>query len=165
MNLFENKLEGTHVILSAGTGVIPFLDLVAFTLRYAVYKISNETFNNNSNVLLPNEATSFNQIVDDNFQLYFYASFRNRQSALFLDVCEELAALDKKYGLNIFKFHVSILSEKEEKWDDNFISSHFEQIKTNIKQFYIVGPVPFMDCVKGSLIKTDIATKEKIFLV
>ncbi len=158
-------MKGVHVILAAGTGVIPFLDLVAYVLRYATYKISSEKFRNNTNVLLPQEISTFNQLNSNDFQLHFYVSFRDRQSALFLDVCEELEALDKKYDLGVFKFHKTIYVEYNEIWDSQFLYNKFNAIKDVINQFYIVGPVNFMEVVKCGLLKSQITTEEKIFLV
>ena len=159
-------MKGVHVILAAGTGVIPFLDLVAYVLRYATYKISIEKFGNTSNVLLPQEIQIFDQLKLEDFQLHFYVSFRDRKSALFIDVCEELDALDKKYGLGIFKFSKTIQVENSIIWDSNFLCSNFNSIKDEIKQFYIVGPITFMQDIKQGLLDSKIATTpEKIFLV
>lgn len=153
------------MILAAGTGVIPFLDLVAYVLRYATYKISKEKFGNTTNVLLPQEIQIFDQIKLEEFQIHFYVSFRDSMSALFLDVCEELNAVDKKYGLGIFKFFKTIQFENNMIWDSNFLISNFNSIKDEIKQFYIVGPITFMQDIKQGLIDSKISTNEKIFLV
>ncbi len=167
LNLFENRLENVHVVFAAGTGINPFVDLIAFVLRYAVHKISKDNFGIHSNMLMANEAESFNQIVSDNFQLHLYLSIRDRLSAIFLDVCEELANLDRKYSLNIFKLHAIITSEtgKDHKMNENFMLSQFDLIRNSIRQFYIVGPIGYMDDIRQSLINSGISNTEKIFLV
>ncbi len=167
MNLFDNRLENIHVVFAAGTGVIPFLDLVAFILRYAVHKISKEKYQINSNLLIVNEAETFNQIVSDNFQLHMYVSFRDRQSALFLDILEDLAKIDLKYSLNLFKLHAIINNEtgKDHIMNENFMLSEFDSMKDSISKFYIVGPIGYMEDITNNIIQSGIAKSEKIFWV
>jgi ferredoxin-NADP reductase len=159
-------LRGLYFVFAAGTGIIPFLDLIAFTLRYAVYKISRNHFNKTDNVVLyPEENNLFDEMVSNDFQLHVYATFANRKSAIFVDVCEQLLQLDQKYNLNIFKFHLKISSEGREKWNEEFLKKNLNSFKNLITKVFIVGPIGFMDEIKKGLINADICANDKVFLV
>ncbi len=154
-------------MFAAGTGVFPFLDLISFTLRYAIDKISREHYNSNSNVIFPNEDKSFNQIVGKDYQLHVFFSFPKPESAIFLDICETLERLDKKYSLNLFKFNlrISSLSSSKQRWNQAYIKEKLEHYKKSISNIFIVGPVGFMDEIKNDIVELEIASKDKIFLV
>lgn len=154
LNLYNNKLKGTHVVLAAGTGIFPFADLIAFTLRYAVNKITNNKLSSNEN---------FDNIVDDSFRLKVFVSFQNPKQELFMDVCQELEEFDKKHQLNIFSLVKRLSSEKSKRWDADFFKNQLGDAK-EITKVYLVGPIQFITKMKHELLKSDL-TKHQIFLV
>jgi hypothetical protein len=84
---------------------------------------------------------------------------------LFEDVCEQLEALDKKYNLNIFRYHLRISSIHRQRWDENFMKENLLEIKENITKIFVVGPVPFMDDVKRDVLLSGVANSDQIVLV
>ena len=165
MNLFENKLGGSYVIFAAGTGLLPFIDLISFTLRYAAHKVSKDVYSCSDNILYPTEASDFEKIVGNDFQLHVFISFANLNTAFFLDVCEKLEKFDLKYNLNIFKLYIRISSVNRVKWDEYFMKEKLGSICKNINKTMIVGPIGFMDDVRRDLISSGIVKSENIFLV
>ncbi len=163
MNLFNNKLEGNYIIFAAGTGIIPFIDLISFTLRYAADKVAREKYSAYDNLLFPNESASFSKIVGKDYKLHLFVSFSDPESAIFIDVCRELDKLDKKYSLNLFEFTVRISCIDKQRWNENFIKKKLENV--DIKKVLIIGPVSFMDDIKRDLIASNVADKQQIYLV
>ena len=70
-----HKAGGTHVVFSAGTGVLCYLDIVAHLILKHLK-------------LIPE-----NQCVDDSFKLVFYVTFRSRDEGIGLDLIEGLERL------------------------------------------------------------------------
>lgn len=165
MNLFDNKLQGSYVIFSAGTGIFPFLDLIAYTARYAAYKVASEHFDYTDNLLVPNEVASFQQTVGMSFKLHVFVSFANPESAIFLDVMERLQHIDKQYKLGLFKLHTRISSKNKQRWDAKFIKECLAEYEEEINSVMIVGPTPFMDDIKRDIISSGVAVNEQILLV
>ena len=163
LNLFENKLKGTHLIFAAGTGILPFIDLISFTLRYIVRKISRERLNNNSNVIDRNE--NFEDIVSNDFRLHIYATFAFKESVIYGEVCRQLENLDRKYDLGIFKYNLRVSSEDRTRYDYNFMKENLSGLSKNLSKIYLIGPISFMDDVKESLLATNYIEKDKIILV
>lgn len=163
LNLYDNKLTGTHIIFAAGTGVLPFIDLISFTLRYVVKKVSKERFNNINNIIDPNEP--FEDIVSSTFKLHFFATFAIPQDVIFGDVCEELDRFDRRYNLGVFRYTKRISSESEKRWDSKFIEHTVAANYKNVNKVYLIGPIAFMDNIKEALLETNCVEKDNILLV
>jgi NAD(P)H-flavin reductase len=167
LNLFNNILKGTNVIFAAGTGIIPFIDLIAFTVTYMTYQISQQEFKGKDNFILSKEKSIFKKINEDPivppFKICLYATFSSPKSALYMDICEALFELDRKYNMNIFKLHVK--NSNGEKWDKDFVSKNLSEEKGRIEKVYIVGPVSFMENVEKAVIESEVAVKEAIIKV
>ncbi len=165
LNIHDNKLKGTHVVFAAGTGIVPFIDLITFTLRYMVYKVSKNHFKKEDNLLLNNENATFKDILDPSFRIHLFTTFANPESAIYMNVFQELEKLDQKYNLDVFKLTTRYSSEKTERWNKNFIHKNLTPIKSAINRVYLIGPVPFMDDIKAGLIETGVADKKHIIFV
>ncbi len=165
MNLFDNILQGTYVIFAAGTGILPFLDLVSYTLRYIVDKISRMKFNEANNLIHLSEKLSFEKNVKDSFKLHLYATFSNFESCLYEDVCEQLAQLDKKYELNIFKYNLRISAIHKYHWNQQFMKDNLSSCKEDINKVFIVGPVAFMEDIKRDILLSEVVLPDQILLV
>jgi ferredoxin-NADP reductase len=162
LGLANNKLKGVHIVLCAGTGIFPFLDLVNYTLRYITSKVSQNNFNNKSNSIFPEE--SFDEVNSD-FQLVFMTTFSNEQSSIYFDVMQKLEALDTKYNLNIFKFIQRVASNNKKRWDMSFIKENLTKYQCNLSKVYLAGPIVFMDEMKESLLKAEIAKPDQLCFV
>ena len=94
---------GTHIAFTAGTGCLVFVDLVAHLIR------------KNLNLLSDDEDT---QLSRNDFKFVFYCSFRDRESAIALELLEGLNNLSKKTDMNNFEFHVRFSNEPQNpRWD------------------------------------------------
>jgi hypothetical protein len=135
----DPKLSGTHIIFAAGTGILPFIDLIALTIRYTCFKAKGKTIFNET----------FDNIAPD-FKLVVFASYTNEACAIYHEECEKLVSIDKEYNLNVFSYHVRISSKDNTKWDTQFMNSNLKGYD-NMKKIMIVGPVGFMEVVKDAL--------------
>jgi hypothetical protein len=66
--------SGTHIAFTAGTGVLVFVDLVAYLIR------------KNLNLLPGKEG----QTIDEQFKFVLYVSFPKREEGIALEICEGL---------------------------------------------------------------------------
>ena len=166
MNLFENRLKGTNIIFAAGTGIVPFIDLICFTLRYMVDKISHiMKKTKKGNLIFPGENLHFYETVNPDYKLHLFCSSANKNSIIFVDVFTKMQKLDKKYKLDIFKLTTRYSSDGDERWDNNFVNAQLSKIKNNISKIFLVGPVSFMDDIKSAILENEIVRKDKIILV
>jgi hypothetical protein len=96
--------SGTYIIVTAGTGILIFLDLVAYLVRSHLRTSSDETANDGSllNVISPeshlkserlelqNLVSQDLQNVTEDFKLVLCVSFRSREDAIGLELLEGL---------------------------------------------------------------------------
>ena len=69
---------------AGGTGALVFLDLVSR--------------------LILNNLKLLHAQFDSDFEFHFYASFRSEESAIGVELCNKLVALNEKLGKTNFKF-------------------------------------------------------------
>ena len=160
MYLDKAELSGTYVSFGGGTGVFCFIDFVAFVLRYMCNKICVSQFNEMGNTINSEDFS----MVKDNFNLIYFSTFADDESAVFHEICEELQELDKKYNLNVFKFYSRISSGDKIRWDKNFVVEKLGKLE-EIKKIFICGPTRFLDDIKKSILESEIVGIEKIHLV
>jgi hypothetical protein len=156
----KGTLRGTHVIFCAGTGIFPFIDLIAYTMRYTVDKVNNRNPNLDKNYMVDE---SFD--IADDFKLVLFASFPTQKGSIFTDECNKLKKLCEKYDLNTFEYILRISSLTKERWNSNYIYDKLFKYVNNIEKVYLVGPIQFMDDIKGSLSQKDLDLGPKVFMV
>jgi len=166
LNLFENQLKGTNIIFAAGTGIVPVIDLICFTLRYMVDKISvilKKT--KKRNLIFPGENLHFAEVVSPDYKLHLFVSNVSKYSVIYIDLFLKMKKLDKKYKLNIFKLTTWYSSDEEEKWDNKFVHSNLLKIKYSINKIFLSGPVRFLDVIKHAIYEKEIVRRDKIIIV
>lgn len=104
--------DGKHIAFAAGTGILPFMDLVA---QIAYHNLGIEQLMGGKEDRL-----------SDHFRLKLYVSFQSRKDALGLELLETLHDFCKQIGRDNFDLQVRISSESSEKikarrWDAAFI--------------------------------------------
>ena len=72
----DPKSEGTYYIFAGGTGIFPFLDLLDFILKKAIFTVANSLFGSSSQVFNPNDE-DYLTTFDSGFKVVFFASFSN----------------------------------------------------------------------------------------
>jgi hypothetical protein len=156
----KGTLRGTHVIFSAGTGIFPFIDLIALVIRYTVEKANNRNGNLDKNFI-------YNETFDiaDDFKLVVFSAFANEASCVFTDECRKLKQLNDKCNLNVFDFVLRLSTDKTRRWGAEFMVDQLSKIKDNIEKIYIVGPVKTMDSIKLALTNSNLNLDSKVFLV
>ena len=82
---------GTHVAFVAGTGILPFVDLIAhLILTLACPQVLQD---------------SMNTVDPDSFKLVLYSSFQNENEAIALELIDALESLCEKTGKKVFEHH------------------------------------------------------------
>lgn len=103
------KTSGVHIALTAGTGVLPFLDLVACLIRLnlgidPVVNLAEE----NSQETVPNK-DDFKYFQDSfnlsNFKLVLYVSFNSPEEAIGRELCKGLAKIMKIMKRDNFEYY------------------------------------------------------------
>jgi hypothetical protein len=153
------------VIFAAGTGIIPFLDLVSFTLRYMIHRICNEKYNYSKNKLFDNEKEEMEASVGPDYKLEIFYSVQDKSSAVFLKIIDQMQELETKYKLNVFKINFRFSTSDKRRWDTDFINSCLKSESSLIEKVYIVGPVGFMDDIRDSLLESAIVSRKHMVFV
>jgi ferredoxin-NADP reductase len=149
----DDILQGTYVAIAGGTGIIPFLDLVALTLRYTVSKLNSVNTNED-----------FSDIKSD-YQLMLFASFSNKDSVIYDDICSRLQQINDKNGLRLFKYVIRISSKNHSKWNDAFWLNNLTEDRGKINKVFLSGPVNFMEDVKHGILSSRVVQENKIVYV
>jgi len=116
---------GTHVIFTAGTGVLCFIDLIA---RLAL-----------QNMGIIDKIDGAEKLSDD-FKLVLYVSFRNANEAVCLELCEALQNMNKALGKNNFELNVRLSTDSNRRWDEHFIRSKIGEHHQGLKKIWVCGP-------------------------
>ncbi len=124
------KQDGTHVAFVGGTGVLVFMDLVAYLLRQNLGLIEEKS-----------------PLSGSTFKFVLYASFPSRKEASGLDLLEGLFNVTKALGLSNFHLELRFSSENRlsrgNRWDRDFIIRNIEiWDKEDFAKGYVCGPPP-----------------------
>ena len=105
--------NGVFIAFAAGTGVLPFLDLVAFILRRNLGMVSNKD-------------SSF---VDNlKFKFILNASFKNEDETIGLELCKGCERICKILGSETFEYNLIIGKEDiDKRWGMNTIEEYLKK--------------------------------------
>lgn len=117
---------GTHFAFAAGTGVLPFMDLIAQLAFYNLgmkHLLGSKTF-------------------EDGFKLKFYVSFQSRKDAIGLELLEALQDFCKKHLKDNFELNLRISNEgKQRRWDSSFIEEQLKGFNSiSVPKVWVCGP-------------------------
>ncbi len=98
--------EGVHIAFAAGTGVLPFVDLVAHLIR------------KNMGLLTKEEDS---QLHRSRFKFILHVSFQRRNNGIALELCHKLEDICKLKNKKNFEFHARFSTSIKKKWADHFI--------------------------------------------
>jgi len=84
--------EGTHIAFAAGTGILVFIDLVAFLLRRATGKLGKGE----------------KDLVGPNFKFILYASFPSVEESIGLDLLRGAESICRSLTPDSFEVHLRI---------------------------------------------------------
>ena len=114
-----------HIAFAAGTGILPFIDLVA---RLAMQELG----------VLPKD-----QHFDKDFKLELHVSFPSYEESIGYDLVEALQAYmkEKGDGQTRFKLIVRYSSEQfSKRWDKEYLRNHLKAHIGNITKIWVCGP-------------------------
>lgn len=158
--------SGNHVIICAGTGILPFIDLLNLFLWKNMYDLVKKTAGANKAEEMNILKIPFDSFMND-LNIKFIGAFPNEEEFLGLDIIQKLAEISSKYDKQNFNAVVkgcsdpNMISTKE-----NFSSQEF--LKKNLSltedKYYVVGPLRLGAEVPKALMKLGVA-QEKIMLV
>eukprot|EP00347_Sterkiella_histriomuscorum_P024123 403332230 len=118
--------EGNHVAFVAGTGILVFVDLVAFLIR--------------QNLGLMNQMDS-RILHKEKFKFTLYASFPKEEEALCLDLLEGLQEITNKSENKNFELILRISSKTKQRWDNEYIQRQLQlQTQTDLRKIWVCGP-------------------------
>ena len=118
--------SGTHAAFLAGTGVLIFIDLVAYLIRY------------NLNLLNRNDREL---ISESNFRFILHVSFPRKEEAVAIEMLEALQSVTQKKGLNNFELMVRYSNQNKGRWDEDFVERQLEVLsKVDLKKIWVCGP-------------------------
>mmetsp|Transcript_22999 Transcript_22999/g.28540 ORF Transcript_22999/g.28540 Transcript_22999/m.28540 type:complete len:275 (-) Transcript_22999:119-943(-) len=124
---------GVHVAFCAGTGALVFLDLVASLLIKNCFDKDGRK--------LPKGIDFFEQ----GFQFHFYCSFRDRETAIGLELIEALQKVCEHLNLTNFKATVRLSKvddggPRPPSWTAPYIEDELTPIEGKIERVWVCGP-------------------------
>jgi len=119
------KSKGVHMMFSAGTGILPYLDTVAKMLLQQC------------NALKPGD-----EKFHDDFKLVMFVGFQSRKDAIALSILEGLQHIVKTLQVpNKFRLFFRFSDQKSPRWNTDFIKKQLEIYqKETIAKIYVCGP-------------------------
>jgi hypothetical protein len=106
-----SDFDGRSVIITLGTGVLPFLDLFDFLLKKATYLVfKDEGLNELSQVISPQQ--DYDHIMK-NASFEFYGSFNHSQDFIGAEWISKLESISKRFNLGLFSSQISVHTEVE----------------------------------------------------
>lgn len=108
----QMKPTGVHMAFAAGTGILCFMDLVAFIANTVMQTINSID-------------SSSDRLDQDHFRFILYVSFPSRQASVGLELCEALNTYCNRTGLITFELYTRLSQEKVNpaRWDTQWIES------------------------------------------
>jgi len=146
LELNRNTSEGLNLIFAAGTGILPFMDLLAYIGRSLLKR------NNPDYAIFPDER--FKDLhLNARFEVFCY--FTSEKASICLEFITLLEDLHDKYGVgHLFKLHLIFTREGGKKFEDDEIITLLEDYKTSfskINKVYVCGPPPM--CIQFQRLK------------
>ena len=130
---------GTHVAITAGTGCLIFIDLVAYLIRLCFGLLGTP-------------------LIDiSTFRFVLYISFPKREEAIALEMFTGLEQICQKRGLSIFELNMRFSNESNERWSEDFYLKQLERNKP-LTKLWVCGP-PVMNQQIDKLLSKHGSTK------
>ncbi len=141
----EKQDNGHYVAITAGTGIVPMMDLVCYLFR----KNLTEAASGKGVAITGFEDERFD-LLGDNFHLELWATFAKREEVVALELLQTLEELSEKGGFNNFKLRLRISSEGDPRWDQDFVQMN---MNTKAEGVFVRGPQDFNQRMEEYLVK------------
>ena len=165
-----STLEGANVyIICAGTGVLPFIDLINYLLLRSIIAVLKKSGKNTDG--FKDLGVNFDGL--EGVKIFFFGSFADEEEFLGKEIILKLVEINKKYNLNIFSIVLKQLKKVSNQdqyssvtfhsghFDSEFFKKHFQVQGDN---YFVCGPPAFNQCVPKAL-KENGVYPERITLV
>ena len=137
--------NGSYVAITAGTGIVPMMDLVCYLFRKNVSEAATK-----SGFRVQGFKDEAFDLLGENFRLELWASFVKRDEVVGLDILQTLSEISEKEGFNNFTLKLRISSERSPRWDANFVQMNFNP---NVDGVFIRGPQEFNWKMEDNLVR------------
>jgi len=156
---------GTHTIICAGTGVLPFIDFLNFFLFKTMYQTIKDKAGVEKAEEINVSKTPFDNILEG-LNVNFVGSFENENEVLGLDIIQKLAEISKKHKIDNFKAMVKGYGDENIVKVNEFFSKDFIEKNVTLQgsKYYIVGPPKFNAQISRDLASLGVG-KDTIVLV
>ncbi len=148
-------LGGTLYLFAGGTGILPFLDLIDFVLKKAIFKITS------------NQASGINNFFDEDYQSTFqtnlkivlFGAFSSIDDFTGSDFIRKLHNISKDENLSLFEAIIRIdqgeaeiqdIPKTKSYFNEEFIKNHVD-FQANSSRFYVCGSPAMNKMVLGAL--------------
>lgn len=146
MELNKNS-SGLHYIFCGGTGILPFLDLLDYLLKKAIFTDLHQNFNSEELISLNAYKEDYIGSLNNNFKLILFASFANDEEFIGADIITKLYEIVKEKNMDWFDMKIRIADKNTIFKNIPVISGYFDNKflienlkKDNLKKIYICGP-------------------------
>jgi len=156
---------GTHTIICAGTGVLPFVDFLNFFLFKTMYQMIKDKAGTEKAEKINIYQIPFDNVMEG-LKVNFVGSFVNQNETLGLDIIQKLAEINKKYKIDSFSAKVKGYGDENiTQVKECFSKDFFEKnVTLTGEKYYIVGPPKFNTQISQDLASLEVA-KDTIILV
>jgi ferredoxin-NADP reductase len=167
MELTSN-LGGTVYLFAGGTGILPFLDLLDYLLKKAIFLAASKKNNSSNIVNLYNE--NYSETFERSLNVILYGSFATLEDFTGYEFVKKLYEISRDENLRLFDLIIRMgkgvkltdLPTTEETFGVDFVKKHVEGSK--LSRAYICGPPGMNNSVPKALTKIGIP-KSKIYIV
>ena len=161
-------LGGTVYLFAGGTGILPFLDLLDYLLKKAIFLASSQRKTSSNLVNLYNE--NYSETFERSLGVVLFGSFATIEDFTGYDFIRKLFEISRDENLRLFEMTIRMgkgiklpdIPSTEETFNSEFIKKHVEGSK--LSRAYICGPPGMNNSVPKALKKIGIP-QSKIYIV
>lgn len=140
----KHDSKGQHIALTAGTGCLVFLDLVAYLYRKITKQYTPEY-----SIFEDDKVEELSQ----DFKFKLYISFPTRSECLGRDLCLATKTKSEYYETGMFDYYERISDEGHARWGLAFVKEELQKYP-NFEKIWICGPPAFNDLMEDILLNT-----------
>ena len=142
---------GLHILFAAGTGLLPFLDLLNYLLMKVMYETLKAKGLNAEAMNINGE--DYENTFDKSFRVEMYSAFSTPKEIVSSEILVKLSEYSQKYKKNFFKSVMrKVKLDYNETINENFTSEWIQKnIPLNATRILICGPPNFSRKITKSL--------------
>ena len=163
------QLGGTIYLFAGGTGILPYLDLLDYLLKKAIFLAAAQRKNSSNIVNLYNE--NYTETFERSLNVVLFGSFATIEDFTGYDFIKKLFEISRDENLRLFDLMIKMgkgakklpdIPSTEETFNTEFVKKHVEGSK--LSRAYVCGPPGMNNSVPKALKKIGIP-QNKIYSV